>query len=223
MELTNNTESELITKAEFARRLGERIQGGKAFSRAWATNFFKKNSDLVNDRGKVDFYLSVMRYQKTKDATRNAQRSAAQKRRGVDQVPSVDQITNSILEERTKKKVYSDVLSEIRELENNKTLNANKIGELTQREQLIKAMFDSKMTELKYYRELGKSADIDDIIAANAQISTAIRSKLVAHPAKMAPRLFNKSIPEIESRLLDAVNEILTELHSLSVPEVLSE
>jgi hypothetical protein len=225
MEITNNnTNNEVITKAEFARRVGIKLLGGKSLSRAWATNFFKKNSDLVNDDGKVDYLLSVDRYQTTKDATRNAQRAASEKRRGVDQIPKPRSDEASCgLDDKTRDRIFSDILSDIRRMEVENKLNPNKVGELVQREQLVKAMFDSKMAELKYYRELGRSADIEDIIAANAQITTAIRSKLLAHPSKVAPKLFGKTIHEIESRLLDAVNEILTELNGLSIPEAVSE
>lgn len=223
MELTNNTQQiELITKAEFSRRIGIEILGGKPLSRAWATNFFKKNSDLVNDDGKIDFYRSIERYRNTKDATRNAQRRAAEKKRGLDQIPSPPHtgVVDSGIDDQIRNKIFTDILSDIRRLEADRKLTSDKIGELTQREQLIKAMFDSKMAELKYYKELGRSADIEDILVANSQIVSAVRSKLLAHPSKTAPKLFNKTIYEIEIKLFDAMNEILLELNGLSSPEV---
>lgn len=229
MELTDNKQNvntqELITRAEFSRRLGIEVLGGKPLSRAWATNFFKKNLDLVNADGLVDYYLSVERYQTTKDATRNMQRLAAEKKRGIDQVPGVPQVDRIDygIDEKTRTMVFDDVLKNIRDLEQQNKLDTSAIGRMTQKEQLVKAMFDSKMAELKYYKELGRSADIEDVIAANAQIVTAIRSKILALPPKVSPKLVNRAIHEIEARLLDAVNEILTELNSLSTVEVPNE
>ena len=214
---------ELITKAEFARRIGTEINKGAPLSRAWATKFFKKHPDLVNAEGKVLFHAAVERYKTTRDATRNAQRQSSAKQRektGTAQVPKrKTEEPPAAADDDFEEKVLSAVIGCIND-EELKNLTPEQIGERTQKAQLVRAEFDAKMAELKFYKELGELIHIEDVERVNGRIAAAVRAALLGIPSKLSPALEGLSVDAIDSRLREEINTILTELNNLNyMPE----
>ncbi len=215
---------EFITKAEFARRIGTEINKGNPMSRAWATKFFKKHPDLVNDEGKVRYQAAVERYKSTQDATRNAQRQQSAKTRKTGKVenkkdpipvPENKQVKESKTEdEQLQDRILSAVIGKIN-TEDLEKLSLEEIGERTQKAQLIRAEFDAKMAELKFYKELGELIHIEDVERVNSRIAAAVRAALLGIPAKLSPALEGLPVDRINDELKDEINTVLEQLNSL--------
>jgi len=210
---------ELITKAEFARRIGTRIQKGDPMSRAWATKFFKKHPDLLTEDGKVKYNESVKRYKSTQDATRNPQRlKSAEKRKekkAVKPVPEKQQKKiDPVNEDQLDDDIFSAVIGRIN-FEELDGLSTEEIGERTQKAQLVRAEFDAKMSELRFYKELGELIHIEDVERVNSRIAAAVRAALLGIPAKLSPALEGLPVDKINDELQEEVNTILEQLSSL--------
>lgn len=89
------------------------------------------------------------------------------------------------------------------------------IGKETQRSKLMKETFEAQLSEMEFKEKCGQLTTVQGVQEANRRIAGSIRSKLLAHPTKSAPRCEMKTAAEVQYILEDAVNEILTDLYQL--------
>ena len=94
-------------------------------------------------------------------------------------------------------------------------LSTEEIGERTQKAQLVRAEFDAKMSELRFYKELGELIHIEDVERVNSRIAAAVRAALLGIPAKLSPALEGLPVDKINDELQEEVNTILEQLSSL--------
>jgi len=81
---------------------------------------------------------------------------------------------------------------------------------------LAKETFSAKIAELEYKEKDKKSIPIGDIADTISQVNGSIRERLLQVGKKLGRQLEGKTAIEITQGIEDEVNEILTELYSLS-------
>lgn len=79
--------------------------------------------------------------------------------------------------------------------------------------ELYKTSYEARLKQLDYDLKSGKVVLIEDVVAALSLQLSAIRTRLLAIPAEMAPQIFNcKTVAETQDKMHQLMVRILEEL-----------
>ena len=182
---------DLVTQAEYARSIGK--------SKAWINKLVKRGVLRLKgkklDPVKASTILKVQ-YDPTKIELHKHNKNQKGEKK----------ISPNIESEKTSESEINDPYNSNEDLETALSLHQARV---------LKENMLAKLKEAEYNKLIGELISIDKVFEVNAKIATTIRTKLLLLRSTLAPKIYGLEIPEIESVLDDAINDILKEYYEL--------
>lgn len=194
-------DQELISQAEFARRVGASKQ---------RVNVLINEGRLPLVNKKVPYIEALAIWETCRDITYSSQAAIGAAKKGHHPTTSITAMDVADIQREVVKSVRKPKPKQVDEDETEDLVDAT--PDLRERLNLAKTLKEeavSKIKELEYAEKKKLYIHIDDVRADASAIGAEIREKLLVIPSRIAPSLHGRKVSEIEDAIQHEINMVL--------------
>lgn len=192
---------ELISQAEFARRVGASKQ---------RVNVLVNEGRLPLVDKKIPYEQAVAVWETCRDITYSTQAAIGRAKKGHHPTTSITAIDVEMEKEIVK--AVQQPAPVVKSEDDEETVLEDATPDLKQRLNLAKTLKEeavAKTKELEYLEKKKKYIHIDDIKADAQALGAELREKLLVIPSRVAPSVYGREVVEIEDAIMQEINAVL--------------